>query len=1483
MTKINQNRLRFNKKTKEKLTQSIEPLEKKYFFIFMIWKVSLISWSKIINFLLKIFKTRKRQKTPLQERRFSKIQELVDQILNPLNKPFITLILLLSSMGGIYFFKNHWRLSVFDLFTNKLLYSQAQTNIHNWRTFEIADSPHLLKRYSIKLTDKNIRFINNKEPILIYVTPYTQNQFNQLHFGFILLNTGSSEDSNKSYNFFEGSKYLIYLQSSNSNIFDAIPIKMEAISLPSTIEPPLFEKSNNLYQLSSNRLFKKIKVKSKFPLNKWKCPKRYYRKRSIFLKQVIQNASYTSFKKSFKTYKKISYFDLEEEELFQKADSMRNLETALRNLSLQSLSLESKILDPQKILPDREEFLNSKQSCLKSSLTSLRINFEKNYVKGRDFNLKHIYDKLQITPAAQQKLDFSPDVKKAEELVKISIQDAYKELFIKLFHEDYEKQLKEKKEIISNIFKPKPRKFFFIKRPDYIPILPNYKELILKRNKEEPVSESFAKYYKEILEIANLSFTNEDFRPRLCSGYKYPDIKKRRGQIYISTKPRIIKSMLPETYRKLLSKRLLKKVNNRIIYPTIDLVKPHIPQYRKDQKIFRTYRSNTTNQLNQVQKFVMFYLRKYFSVEDRQFRKIYEETTQYSWLAISKLGFYALVFWVWQRVYQKRAEEFVTAFIDLLHFFGIIEDIEFFKEELGLDVKEKNYRAIRKVDKRYKDIVGMATAMESLSNSLWYLRARNSFFSNIFKIFQNKNNFSSELEPVLLVGPPGTGKTILIQAFAGEAGVPVLLQSGGVLKNFKQRGKGAKSIRAIFHRARRESPCIVFIDEVDSIGARRPGISLNTQGWKDTVEKLTNIERLTTSLDDLKSFFPESEYMDIDELDAKLREAEEIQFGETLIDAKERREKRIDVLQEIELKRMKHSEQLGMLTQLLIELDGLNPIKDILVFGATNRPFVLDPALIRSGRFAKVCKLQLPSSAKRIDLLKLYTRLMGETNIKESDSSSWAYLAQRLEGLTAADIATIVNESALMTGTKQQTHSVKSIEAGIERVISYRPVGNFSVYKRELRQTILSIRHRWFLNNFFMKNYQLKFHSKKFLKIKKAPIFKTHDQIKKFIFKTQWKKIAYYNAGQAIVQILLPNHPSSVYFALQKRIKNFRYGSMHGLVLNFMDHLRYRSDLESRLIGLLAGKASEYLSISSSIREKVQKTAIPRPGDLTNIGWSEVTGANLLSFIMVDKWYFYGHLLCIFQHHPLLRSLNAYEYEPDEITFFNAIFEEKSVEIKEKNRLIAGGQRKSYPTWWVKQIMEEESFFDRVFMKWYRIYLPEPGEDERNIEWCPPEEHYIAADIKGVLSILYWEKVLTLMYDHLHHSLLLNSINVAYSLLNNRRELLDYLVDFVLRHEKVRKPQINILTKPFLRNTEIFKNEMFGFKNLTDEDDEVTLSRDWGEFSRRKYSRTLSLEQIKECSIAKNQPDQEMIDLFARLELDDSLLKYLSGFGPDPE
>jgi len=192
---------------------------------------------------------------------------------------------------------------------------------------------------------------------------------------------------------------------------------------------------------------------------------------------------------------------------------------------------------------------------------------------------------------------------------------------------------------------------------------------------------------------------------------------------------------------------------------------------------------------------------------------------------------------------------------------------------------------------------------------------------------------------VLLIGPPGTGKTLLARAVAGEAGVPFYSASGtGFVELFV--GVGASRVRDLFEQAKKNAPCIIFIDEIDAIGRTRSGASAIAG----------NDEREQT------------------------------------------------------------------LEQLLVEMDGFEPHQAVVVLAATNRPDVLDPALLRPGRFDRQITVDLPERRGREAILKIHTR-----NVPLAPDVNLADLARVTPGFSGADLENLVNEAALVAARRGST------------------------------------------------------------------------------------------------------------------------------------------------------------------------------------------------------------------------------------------------------------------------------------------------------------------------------------------------------------------------------------------------------------------------------------------------------------------------------
>jgi cell division protease FtsH len=207
---------------------------------------------------------------------------------------------------------------------------------------------------------------------------------------------------------------------------------------------------------------------------------------------------------------------------------------------------------------------------------------------------------------------------------------------------------------------------------------------------------------------------------------------------------------------------------------------------------------------------------------------------------------------------------------------------------------------------------------------------------------------------VLLYGPPGTGKTLLARAVAGEAGVPFFSISGS---DFVEMfvGVGASRVRDLFEQAKQNSPCIIFMDEIDAVGRHR-GAGLGGG----------------------------------------------------------------------------HDEREQTLNQLLVEMDGFEAKDNIIMIAATNRPDILDPALLRPGRFDRQITVDRPDRKGRAKILEVHTR--GKPLAKGIDVDT---LAGQTPGFTGADLSNLVNEAALLaarTGKKEITQT--ELEEGIMRVVA---------------------------------------------------------------------------------------------------------------------------------------------------------------------------------------------------------------------------------------------------------------------------------------------------------------------------------------------------------------------------------------------------------------------------------------------------------------
>ena len=333
----------------------------------------------------------------------------------------------------------------------------------------------------------------------------------------------------------------------------------------------------------------------------------------------------------------------------------------------------------------------------------------------------------------------------------------------------------------------------------------------------------------------------------------------------------------------------------------------------------------------------------------------------------------------------------------------------------------------RKTKIKFKDVAGLDEEKEELIEIVDFLKKPEKFSKMGAKIPKG----------VLLYGKPGTGKTLIAKAIAGEADVPFISMSGSeFIEMFA--GLGASRVRKLFDKARKLSPCIVFIDEIDAIGARRTSNS-----------------------------------------------GAETENNQTL-------------------------------NQLLVEMDGFSSEETIIVLAATNRPEMLDKALLRPGRFDRQITIPVPDLKGRLDILKIHSedkRLSDDVNLES--------IAEDTAGFTGAELANILNESAIIaTINKHDEIENSDVEEAVKKVT----VGLE----------------------------------------KKTRVYSEKDK----------KLTAYHEAGHAVVSQYLPTQTSV------KEVSIIPRGVAGGYTMYKSDEDKYyisKTEMKEKLIALLGGRAAEKL------------------------------------------------------------------------------------------------------------------------------------------------------------------------------------------------------------------------------------------------------------------------------------------------------------------
>jgi len=261
----------------------------------------------------------------------------------------------------------------------------------------------------------------------------------------------------------------------------------------------------------------------------------------------------------------------------------------------------------------------------------------------------------------------------------------------------------------------------------------------------------------------------------------------------------------------------------------------------------------------------------------------------------------------------------------------------------------------------FKDVAGVAVAKEELQEIVEFLKHPKKFTDLGARIPKG----------VLLMGSPGTGKTLLAKAVAGEADVPFFTISGSEFVEMFV-GVGASRVRDLFNKAKKSAPCIVFIDEIDAVGRQR-GAGLGGS----------------------------------------------------------------------------HDEREQTLNQILVEMDGFDPYTNVIVMAATNRPDVLDPALLRPGRFDRRVMIDKPDIKDREAILKVHS-----TKKPLAENVDLRKIAARTPGFAGADLANLLNEAAILTARQdEKIITEENILESIDKVMIGPARKNHIISEREKKVT----------------------------------------------------------------------------------------------------------------------------------------------------------------------------------------------------------------------------------------------------------------------------------------------------------------------------------------------------------------------------------------------------------------------------------------------
>jgi hypothetical protein len=544
-------------------------------------------------------------------------------------------------------------------------------------------------------------------------------------------------------------------------------------------------------------------------------------------------------------------------------------------------------------------------------------------------------------------------------------------------------------------------------------------------------------------------------------------------------------------------------------------------------------------------------------------------------------------------------------------------------------------------------------------------------------------------------------------------------------------------------------------------------------------------------------------------------------------------------------------------------MDGLKELSGVALIGATNRPGVLDPALVRPGRFEKTLTLELPNKEKRIVIFQHYAK---KIRLKTSlQWIQWNGLGEMTAGFTAAHISSAMNQSALYAIFNNHDLTLDTLEAGIKSV------------DREQKQSP-SIRNKHINEfspvSFLSKEGEFK-HLQSFSNNENEKRKELDQEIEKL-----WKSInVTLSCVEKIAKNLIPKKRE------QSSIASLAYSESGRAVLNdfqfwflsllhpekeripfYQNSFSRRFELEFHLLQFYARKGSDAFLIGTreaDIKQKFyflyKESNLIKTKDIFTSSSQNLSQLPLLSEVAIQNDLLYSEDIS-------LKNLFFLARKGDQSEIKDPLLRSSLKYLSLRDREHIERDLKDIPDYFFIQSYPSAKSYSELgeihFGDWYRIYLSDPEQGERNEEWVETDKIYSSLEtlknlvfksfqsfqtkknLSEPVGLATQKDIQIFIQDYIYQGLALNGFNQSHNLLNKNRELLDFTVDLSIRYQKIRSYEIEPIFKKFLKMS-FTESQWLARENNEKSISKESISSSWGFFSQKPSPRLIQLDKIE--------------------------------------